>query len=151
MIKYRILFHIRIFQKRPRINTYPWPYKKRNSIRPPFPCRLMRWTQYPGWSVHRCKKVGYKPVKRWNTFFKRNKNCSLSFVWWAHFLPVVIFARAGDSPPERSGGAIFFLDDGGKLMNSGGLYTVGSLLLVLVIQTKKDKSIPAFVIQIGQP
>ena len=36
-------------------------------------------------------------------------------------------------------------------MNSGGLYTVGSLLLILVIQKKKDKSITAFVIQIGQP
>ena len=50
---------------------------------------------------------------------------------------------------EPTGGAVFECQKRGKLMISGGFPLEDKLLLILMIENKKDKCIPAFVIQIG--
>ena len=50
---------------------------------------------------------------------------------------------------EHARVAVFECLKRGKMMNSGGFPLEDQLLLILVIENKKDKCIPAFVIQIG--
>ena len=62
---------------------------------------------------------------------------------------VVSIDRGGNRGTERTGGAVFDEMKRGKMMNIGGGLLEDQLLLILVIENKKDKCIPAFVIQIG--
>ena len=62
---------------------------------------------------------------------------------------VLLIDRIGDRGIERTGGAVFEGLKRAKLINSGGLPLEDQLLLILVIENKKDKCVPAFIIQVG--